>query len=232
MAYKRENSTSYALGAFATLELIKYRPSEIVKIYTHKSMKVSQDIEKIISFAKSHNIQVVENSHLIENISKKENIYIMGEFRKYTSELKSGNQIVLYQPSDMGNLGTICRTSLGFGVDNIVLITPCADIFNPKTIRASMGAVFGLNIVEYDSFESYAKVNDIKKYLFMLGSKQTLQDLVVPNEPVALVFGNEASGLPKSVLKFGTPIFIRHNDKIDSLNLANSVAIALFKFSK
>jgi tRNA G18 (ribose-2'-O)-methylase SpoU len=46
------------------------------------------------------------------------------------------------------------------------------------------------------------------------------------------MFGTEASGLPRECLNIGTPVVIRHNDKIDSLNIANSVSIALFYFTK
>lgn len=233
MSYKRQDETSFALGAFATSELIKYRPSALRKIYLHKDLKMSADIEEILKNARNLGVSIEQNNHKIENISKKENVYVMGEFEKYSDKLGAGNQIVLYNPSDMGNLGTIFRTALGFGFKNIVLISPCADRFNPKTVRASMGAVFGLNIVEFESFEEYvSKFKDIKKYLFMLDGNTILQALTPNAEEVALVFGNEASGLPASVKQYGEPVFIKHSNEIDSLNLAISASIAMFKFSK
>lgn len=233
MAYKKEDNISYSLGSFATMELLKYRKNAVKKIYLHKDIKQSADIDELLAIAKSANIPCEQNSHKIENISKKENVYCMGEFEKYEDTLGDGNQIVLHNPSDMGNLGTIFRTALGFGFKNIVLISPCADRFNPKAVRASMGAVFGLNVVEFSSFEEYAeKYKDIKKYLFMLDGNTILQDLEPKNEKIALVFGNEATGLPQNVKKFGEPVFIKHTNAIDSLNLAISASIAMFKFSK
>ena len=55
----------------------------------------------------------------------------------------------------MGNMGTIIRTCVGFGIKNLAVIEPAVDIFNPKVVRASMGAVFHVNICRYDSFDTY-----------------------------------------------------------------------------
>lgn len=233
MAYKKENDTSFTLGAFPTMELLRKKPEKVKKIYLHKDLTKSEDIEKIINLAQKYNIVCETKSHLIENISKKDNVYIVAEFEKYIDKIDKNNQIVLYNPSDMGNVGTIFRTALGFGFKNIIMIAPCVDYFNPKVIRASMGAVFSLNVVVYDSFEKYvADFPKIDKYLFMLDGNNILQELNAPSTTFALVFGNEASGLPADIKKYGTPVFIRHSNEIDSLNLAISASIAMFKFSK
>ena len=55
----------------------------------------------------------------------------------------------------MGNLGTIIRTMAGFGFANLVLIRPAADVFDPKTVRASVGTVFRLSFEYFDTFNDY-----------------------------------------------------------------------------
>ena len=57
----------------------------------------------------------------------------------------------------MGNLGTIIRSSLGFGIKNIALIGNNIDYLDPKVIRASMGAIFKMNIVRFETLEDYLK---------------------------------------------------------------------------
>ena len=52
----------------------------------------------------------------------------------------ASNHIVLVNPSDMGNLGTIIRTAVGFGFTDIGIISPAVDAYNPKVIRGSMGS--------------------------------------------------------------------------------------------
>ena len=182
MNYKKENDVSYALGAFVVFEALNSKPNFIRKIYTHKEMKNSEEIAKIYKLAKKHNVQITEGSKLIERISGKENVYIMAEFNKYYNKIEAGNQIVLHNPSDMGNVGTILRTALGFDIKNVVFIKPCVDVFNPKVIRASMGALFSLNVVIYENFEDYLCENrDIIKYFFMLDGKNTLQKINFTN---------------------------------------------------
>ncbi len=233
MVYKKENQTSFAMGAFPTVELLKARPNIVRRIYTHRDIKPSAEVDSILEYASKLQIQVLDGTRIIERVSGKENIYIMAEFDKFSDNIQQGDQIVLHNPSDYGNVGTILRTALGFGVKNIIFIKPCVDVFNPKVIRASMGAIFSLNIVEYESMQEYLNANpSIAKYLFMLDGTQTLQTLKFAKDDKALIFGNEARGLPADFKQYGTPIFIKQSNKIDSLNLAISVAISLYELNK
>ena len=140
--------------------------------------------------------------------------------------------MVLVNPSNAGNLGTIIRSCLGFGYKDIAIIRPAVDIFDPKTVRASMGALFGVRFAYYDSFEAYAKeVPTHRFYPFMLQTDTPLHSCTF-QKPHALIFGNEASGLPASFLQVGTPVIIRHSQEIDSLNLPIAVSVALYEASK
>lgn len=130
----------------------------------------------------------------------------------------------------MGNLGTIIRSSVGFGILNIAIIKPAVDLFSPKVIRSSMGAIFNVNIEYFDNFNAYLKEKR-NCYPFMLKATTSLSDVVI-KEPYSLIFGPEASGLDDSYLNVGCPLIIRHNNTIDSLNLDNAVSIALYEFTK
>ena len=233
MKYEKDSQISYTLGAFPTFELLLNKPKNVVCVYYHEKTTFSPDILKIKDYCEKNNIPFKQNSKIINTIAKKDNVFIMAEFNKFLDNLENGNQIVLVNPSDMGNAGTIMRTALGFGYKNLVLITPCIDVFNPKVIRSSMGAIFSLNIQHYSSFEDYVKHNDIKKYLFMLDGKNILQNIdIKEKENHALVFGNEATGLDASLKQYGDTVLIKHSNKIDSLNLSISIGIAIYEFSK
>lgn len=233
MKYEKDSLTSYTLGAFPTFELLLNKPEKVISVYFHEKIKYTEDINKIIAYCKEQNIPFKQNTKLINSIASKDNVFIMAEFKKFNDNLQDGNQIVLVNPSDMGNVGTIMRTALGFGYKNLIVITPCVDLFNPKVIRSSMGAIFSLNIKHYNSFEEYVKENEnIEKYLFMLDGKNILQDLTINNNYHALVFGNEATGLDNDLKKYGETVLIKHTNKIDSLNLSISIGIAIYEFSK
>lgn len=231
--YSKDNNISYSFGAFPTYELLKNKAHTIKAIIIHEKLEKSVDIQKIFDLAKAHNIPVTTNGKIIEKLSGKGNIYIMGVFEKYSSTLNhQDNQVLLVNPSDMGNLGTIIRVMLGFNYKNLAIIKPCIDIFDPKVIRASMGSIFSINIELYNSIEDYTNVNNNTKYPFMLQAKTPLQSLSNKITPHTLIFGNEASGLESKYLNIGTPLIIKHSSNIDSLNLSMSVGIALYEFNK
>ena len=148
-------------------------------------------------------------------------------------KLEDDHHIVLVNPSNMGNLGTIIRSCLGFNINNIAIIKPGVDIFDPKVIRSSMGSIFSCNIRYYDSFNDYIKeFPNHQIFTFMLQAKNSLQETSFPqNEKCSLVLGNESSGLDLSFLNENS-IIIRHSSLIDSLNLPSSVAISLYEFRK
>lgn len=231
--YSKDNGISFTFGGFPTIELIKYKPKMVEEIVLSEKCEESTELKTILNFAKANNIKVSTNGKLINKISKKENVYIMGVFKKYSSPIEADkNTVVLVNPSDMGNLGTILRVMLGFGYKNLAIIKPSVDIYDPKVIRASMGAIFNINISLFDSFEEFLKVNSAPKFPFMLQTNNALQQLNSIPTPHTLIFGNEARGLDEKYLNIGTPLRIIHSDKIDSLNLSMSVGIALYHFSK
>lgn len=229
--YKKEADYSYTLGAFPTYELIFTKPDKVRKVLVHSGYT---DMEQLKAICAEKHIPLETNDKLISKISDKENCYVAGVFNKYQCELDSDkSHIVLVNPSNMGNLGTILRTAVGFGIYNIAIILPAADIFNPKTVRASMGAMFKLNFHQYDSFEEYrSQYQKHDVFTFMLNGEKTLRIQDCPKTKLfSLVFGNEASGLDDSFLKVGTSIMIPQTPDVDSLNLTIAVGIGAYMFT-
>ena len=152
--YNKELDYSYCFGGFPTYELLSQKPKQVLQLVLHDKAERNNELNNILTLAKKHNIRVVTNSKLIEKLSGKGNVYIMAVFKKYEQELDhSTNQVLLCNPSDMGNLGTIIRVMLGFDYHNLAIIKPCIDIFDPKVVRASMGSIFSMNIKLYNNIE-------------------------------------------------------------------------------
>lgn len=232
MKYNKKSDTSYSIGMFATIELLNNHPECVVGVYYSSKIKVNEKVKEVFDFCKKKSIPLLERTKFVESIAGKENVFLLGEFKKTENKLKDGNHLVLVNPSDMGNMGTILRTALGFGIKNIAVIKPAVDYFDPKVIRASQGAIFKLNVQPFDSFDDYTKIFNNKCYMFCLNGDTYLQDLKTKEEPFSLVFGNEATGLPEQIIAQGTGVKIRQSADIDSFNLAISVAMALYEFKK
>ena len=229
--YDKKSDISYTLGTTLTFELLLRKPEVARKIYIHEKQKRDETYYKLVSLAKEHKIPVIENNQKIFSLSEKENTFVIGEFSKFSIDnIHEGNHVILVNPSNMGNLGTIFRSCAAFNIDFLGIIKPGADAFDPKCIRSTMGAIFSLPFKYYSSFEEYQ--NEAGKrslYPFMLQTNNMLKT-VKKEKPYSLIFGNEATGLNDSFLEIGTPIKIEQSSKVDSLNLDNAVSIGIYSF--
>jgi len=234
--YKKDFEYSYALGASPTIELLKNRPQDCFSVIFSSSYDDKD--RKIKNLCEKYKIPCEENQKTINILSPKENCYVIGVFKKRDQRIdKNKSHVVLDNPSDMGNLGTIMRSCAGFGIENIAIIGNGADIYNPKVIRASMGAFFHVNTEYFISIKDYIGIhgdNNREIYTFMLNADYNLSELDInKNNIYSLIFGNEASGLDYNIYKnIGKSVVIKHTNKIDSLNLPIAVSIALFWFGK
>ena len=233
--YAKKFEYSYTLGAFPTIELLKNQPGHVLKVLLHPDMNSPEQLEIISSLCEKNRIPLEQAPRAVEKIRDKENIFAVGVFEKYANHLNTEeNHIVLVNPSDMGNMGTIIRTGIGFGIRNLAIVEPAVDVFNPRVVRASMGSLFQMNFWYYDSFETYRDTAGNRSlYPFMLKGAVPLQELRRDaEETYSLIFGNEATGLPDSFAGMGQSIVIRHTDHIDSLNLALAAGIGMYEFTK
>ena len=233
--YKSELDYSYAPGIFPSMECLTYRPESVRRLLVHSSAAGREGVEKLCALAEKHRIRIEEADKALARISGKENCYAAAVFAKFEDEPDPARpHIVLHNPSDNGNIGTILRTALGLGVEDVALVKPCADVFDPKTVRASMGAMFRLRVKVYDRFEEYREAFPERKlYPFMLDASVPLQEAVKDKPEVwTLVFGNEGHGLPAEFARMGQAVRIESNDKVDSLNLGIAAAIGLYEFMR
>lgn len=223
--YKKEDERSYALGAALTFELLNARPDAARCVYVTPRSNVTA----LTDTACALGVPVVESEKAFNILSPKENCYVIGEFEKFACELgEARDHIVLVNPSDSGNLGTIMREAAAFECE-LAIIRPAVDPFDPRTVRASMGAVFDIPFKCFDSFEDYLRSHGNRSVMpFMLDGAPFGETSFRADRKYALVFGNEATGLPQRFAKYGG-VRIEQSPKIDSLNLSVAASIALYK---
>ena len=233
-SYRRELDYSYAPGVFPSMEAMLKRPELVRRLLVSAKGQESEGVQKLMALAGERRIRVEVADKALSRISGKENCFAAAVFEKRPAKMEQGDHIVLHHISDAGNLGTILRAALGFGYRDIAIIRPATDVYDPKVIRASMGAIFSLRVHEYEDFEAYRKeFPGHAAYPFMLDGSQMLEDAVSQvQRPCTLIFGNEGAGLPADFQALGQPVRIPHSNAIDSLNLSVAAAIGMYTFGR
>ena len=227
--YQRGSDISYAEGVFATLELLTAQPNSVEGVLLSSRGAPNEGIAKIRASCAARKVEATVDDRTIERLSPRGSHLAIGVFRKYAMTLDPhADHVVLVEPADMGNLGTIARTMVAFGFRDLALVRPAVDAFDPKAVRASMGALFHLSFAYFDSFHDYAQEFPRPVFAFMTDGR-TPVDGIQFLSPCALVFGNESSGLPASFHEIGTSAAIPQTVAVDSLSLPTAVAIALYE---
>ncbi|MDE0774741.1 MAG: RNA methyltransferase [Nocardioides sp.] len=138
---------------------------------------------------------------------------------------------------DPGNAGTVIRTADAAGADAVVLAGSSVDLYNPKTLRASVGSAFHLPVaVETDVAAAIAAARAAGLTVLAAdGAGET--DLHAPGDlldaPTAWVFGNEAWGLPAEVAALADHrVRIPIRGRAESLNLSTAAALCLYESAR
>lgn len=147
-------------------------------------------------------------------------------------EKKESLIMVLEDIQDPGNLGTILRTSEGAGATGIVMSKETADIFNPKTIRATMGSVYRMPFLYVDSLEETIEVlkkNQVQVYAAHLKGTCSYSEVNLTGK-TAFLIGNEGNGLKEQTADMAdTYIRIPMEGRVESLNAAIASAVLMYE---
>lgn len=143
-----------------------------------------------------------------------------------------GLYLVLEDIQDPGNLGTMMRTGEGAGITAVIMNKTTVDIFNPKTIRATMGSVFRVPFVIVDDLEAFLpemKKNNIRIFAAHLNGKNYYAGTSFQGK-TAFLIGNEGNGLSKEItLLADEKIKIPMEGKLESLNAGVAGALLLYE---
>lgn len=134
---------------------------------------------------------------------------------------------------DPGNLGTIIRTAAAFGVDILFISSDCADLYNPKTVRAAMGALFRQRIIRVDDFPAamrFLSKTGRKTYAATLGKEAVLLGDEKLRGLDCIVIGNEGHGLSENTIKAcDRNILIPMTVEAESLNAAIAASVCMWE---
>ena len=154
--------------------------------------------------------------------------------RTLPEQLTGRRYVVLDGVQDPGNVGTILRTADAFHADGLFLVNACADLYNPKTVRASMGAVFRCPVwtVGAEELSALLKKSGIPLYGAAL-REDTLDARAVDYNRCAIAIGSEGRGLTEGVLALcDRTIKIPMSEHCESLNAAAAATVLLWEAAR
>jgi TrmH family RNA methyltransferase len=228
----------------------KYR--DITNLFVGEGYRVVNQL--IDSKVKLQNILISKNSKYINKFDDvsiiPDNIFtqissltnsdgVLGVFVKPKIDFNiqpNKKYIILNKLQNPNNLGSIIRTCVAFNIDGIFITNDSVDLFHPTIIRSSMGTVFNIPIKFSTSLMDVIKsLKQMNYQCYATTINKYAKDIntIDFSSSSAVVFGNEGNGLEEKDIKLcDTQIYIKISPKIDSLNVASTVAIIAHKLNK
>ena len=130
---------------------------------------------------------------------------------------------------DPGNIGTIIRNCVAFGVDTLVLSKDCANIYSKKVLRSCVGMIYNINIIIEDLENIIPKIKEKNIKVISTSLDATREINQINKDKYAIIFGNEGNGIREKLIeKSDMKVKIEMSAKCESLNVGVSSGIILY----
>ena len=190
-------------------------------------------VKQIISTSKIDDDTLVVSDHVYQKLAfTKTPQPVMAICQKKPLDIQEGKRyLLLDRVQDPGNVGTMMRTALALGYDQMILSKDCVDLYNDKVIRASQGAIFAMPVSVMDLKQAICmlKENDVAVYGTCLENALSIDECPT-YEKMAFVMGNEGQGISKDILDLCDRRLYIPIQSIESLNVAIAAAMTMYHF--
>lgn len=169
--------------------------------------------------------------HISDTVSPQGIVCVCECLKNDFSVGKEFKSVVLYNVSDPANIGAISRTAEAFDLDLMIVSGGC-DIYNPKALRSSMGALFRLPVITVDNDELFKilKENNITSYATVPRNDADKINKIEFDGKSAIIIGNEANGIPEDIIKkCDYKITIPMKGRAESLNAAAAASVSIYE---
>ena len=181
------------------------------------------------------NVYYVTNEIMMKMSSMESPSKVLAVCNKINSKGIIGNKVLLLDGiQDPGNLGTIIRSSVAFGVDTIILSEDTVDLYNPKVIRATEGMFCHINIISMDLEEAISKIKSMGIKVYGTNVVDGVDVCTITDKKsYALIVGNEGNGVKEKIQEMSDMnLYIPMKDKCESLNVGVACSILLYELGK
>ena len=158
------------------------------------------------------------------------------DFNALANDLKGKSVLMLESVRDAGNMGTILRSAKAFGIDALVISSDCADLYNSKTIRAAMGALFTQRVVVVDDIPATVKAfreNGTRVFAAALERDARRLGYFELQKGDVILIGNEGHGLSKETIDVCDEcLYIPMESGSESLNASIAASVCMWELYK
>lgn len=231
---RKENQTFIVEGIKMFLEAPK---ESIRKIYVSESF-TKEEIYKTSIRVQQHEILSDAVFSYVSDTKTPQGILCLVQMPSYEWKhilKKDGLYLLLESIQDPGNLGTMFRAAEGAGVDGILMNESCVDLFNPKTIRSTMGSIYRVPFYIAKDFKE--AIFNLKKENIMIYAAhlkgEASYDVMDYTKASGFLIGNEGNGLSDEIAALASEyVKIPMQGKVESLNAAIASSLLIYEAAR
>ena len=230
---RRESGQYMVEGSKMFLEA---ETDEICEIYLSDSYERNHEVLSKLNSLSYESISDDLFRKISDTVTPQGILCVMKQKKYSVDDMIAGENpllMILEDIQDPGNLGTILRTGEGAGIGGVIMTKGCVDIYNPKTIRSTMGSIYRVPFVYTENLPDtvkYLKDNGIYLYAAHLKGQQYYDEVTYLGKGNAFLIGNEGNGLKEETAKLAdTYIKIPMSGRVESLNAAVASSVLMYE---
>ncbi len=235
---RREKKSFIVEGVRLCMEALENKCEIKQVFYTEDAyLKYTDKVERLERAAKEAFLITDELAEKIADTVNPQGVFVVGKMVSNTIDLETirsdGQYVLLDNLQDPSNIGSIFRTAEALGLSGALLTSDCCDPYNPKSMRASMGAVFRLPyVVLKEPVEELKKLKarDMRPMATVVDESASKITAIRFFKGVIMCIGNEGNGLSEPIKAVcGERVTIPMNGRAESLNAATAAAILMWE---
>ena len=225
----RDETNTYIVEGYHLVEEA-YKANFVIEIFALEGNDVSFDVP--ITFVSNDVMKKISTMDTPPNIVAlcKKGQYAMD------AEASLNKLLLLDEIQDPGNLGTIIRSSVAFGIDMIILSENTVDLYNPKVLRATQGMYCHIPIVSVDASKAITFLKSKKYHIYGTNVNNGVDARTLSKEEkekFCLIVGNEGNGVSKEIQAMcDKNLYIPMRKEVESLNVGVACSILLYELER
>ena len=231
-AKREELGLFMAEGARICEDAVNSKTEILYFFYTENAYKkYKKYIDKCIEVSNEVYIISESVSQVLADTKNPQGVFALCKIKENQEKI-DGKVLVLEKVQDPTNVGTVFRTAEALGIETIIMLGDCCDVYSPKVIRSTMGAIFRVNVMKIQELEILlSKLKKLKYECFaaVVNEMARKVNTISFTQKTAVFIGNEGNGLTNECISKMQNITIPMRGNAESLNASVAASIIMWE---